>query len=138
MNPSIQHALLAIDFLQCLTNDVEQNFFYTAGQRYACCHWPHHICLAFGEQRQDLSDTNFNPLVNLVNLLMSKNIESWFNTILNCNKDTRKSVEQNLKVALSYFQVGHFYSEYFSNNLIIYQQEKFAIAGKNTCIWLVF
>lgn len=120
INPSIQHALLAIDCLQCLTNDVEQNFFDMAGQRYACCHWLHHICQAFGEQRQDLSETNFSSLVNLVNLLMSKNIESWFNTILNCNRDTRKSVVQDLEAVLSCFQ-----------------EEKFAGAGKKACIWPV-
>jgi hypothetical protein len=137
INPSIQHALLAIDCLQCLTNDVEHNFFDTAGERYACCRWPHHICLAFGEQRQDLSDTNFNFLVNLVDLLMSKNIESWFNTILNCNRDIRKSVVQDLEAALSSFQVSYCYSEYSSNNLIFYQQEKFAIASKKACIWPV-
>ena len=137
INPSVQHALLAIDCLQCLTTDVEQNFFDTAGQRYACCHWPHHICLAFEEQRQDLSDINFNSLVNLVNLLMSKYIESWFNTILNCNKDTRKSVVQDLEAALSYFQVSLCYSECCSYHLIFYQEEKFAIAGKKACIWPV-
>ena len=82
IDPPLQHLHLAIHCLKNFAEYPSKDFFESHVAKYACFNWPCHILLGFQKQESNVDETIITSLVTLIEILLTFQAKTWYNTML--------------------------------------------------------
>jgi len=88
---------------------LQNSFFESDAEKYACLYWSHHILLGLKEAEQILSENICNSLIDFVSTVMVQSFKKWFNTILLSDRNKRVAVLNNLNSIIVMLQKSRDY-----------------------------
>ena len=107
IDPSLQHLHLAIHCLKHLAEHPPEDFFEGDMADYACFNWPIHIVLAFQKQASNVDKTMMSSLETLIEVLLTCQAKTWYNTILSAIFSKTKRMLYCLRNGKDLFQVSY-------------------------------
>ena len=82
IDPPLQHLHLALHCLKHLAECPSKDFFEGDVANYARLNWAHHILLGCQKQQTYVDETIMTSLVTLIEILLTFQARTWYNTML--------------------------------------------------------
>ena len=107
IDPPPQHRHLAMHCLKHLAEHPSKDFFEDHVAKYACLNWPHHILLGFQKQELNLDETIMTSLVTLIEILLTFQSKTWYNTMLTVESYEKRQFLSCVRDGKILFQVSY-------------------------------
>ncbi|KIK06319.1 hypothetical protein K443DRAFT_3106 [Laccaria amethystina LaAM-08-1] len=107
IDPPPRHFHLAIHLLKRLAEYPSKDFFEGDVANYACFNWPHHILLGFEKQQLYVDETMMSSLETLIEVLLTFQGRTWYNTILTVRLSKKTRILNCVKDGKDLFQVSY-------------------------------
>ena len=107
IDPPLRHLHLAICCLKHLAEYPSKDFFEGDVAIYACFNWPHHILLGFQKQQLYVDETMMSSLKTFIDILLTLQGKTWYNTILTVTVPKRAEMLSHLKDGKDLIQVSY-------------------------------
>ena len=111
IDPPMRHLHLAIHFLKDLAEYPSKDFFEGDVANYACFNWPYHILSGFQKQQLYVDDTTMRSLETLIEVLLTFQGKTWYNTIRTVRLSKKTRILSCLRDGKDLFQVSYHNSQ---------------------------